>query len=301
MRLREWLGCLGWSVVVLLASVAIADFAFLPLVDIGWLPEWGATTLATIVGVGGIMYVYTRYYDRWQHARTSEGETTQPTLDHYRLAAHIQYSIGAATLLPAIVIGVVAYLAVPALQRALYFRPATDLFFIPIDPLAATLPAGLLGGCVVFLVLERRLVRQYGTDWEIVARLIAFPLSPATGKVLAWATVVVCAVWVGLTVNCYTRITREGFYFNRFWSLREKFYPHAAVIDIGAIVRYKHARTGNIQYKSDPYYAVRFRDSYEFWTVHTAHRYDYTARQLMVWLSRRTGVPLREATLDVDW
>ncbi|MCX7925207.1 MAG: hypothetical protein N2554_05285 [Fimbriimonadales bacterium] len=301
MRLREIAGCLIGVALVLLAAVAWLIFIVLPLQEVLGLPEWVTLILVVIPASASAQIVIMRALERSQARMEAEGQIPIPTLAQQQLAVQLQYRLSAWTLATAILCGLLAYFIIPRIQYAMYMNPAIDHFFIPVDSLACTIPAGLLGAVVSSFALERRLRQVAGEDWLVVRTLLYAPLSYRIARTIGGFTLILSAVLTLLCIDCYTRVTHEGFFFNRFWSLRERFYSHDDVVDIGAIIRFKHAQTGNIKYKDDPYFMVRFRDGYEFSTVHTAHRYDPVSHQLVRWLSQRTKVPLREATLGVDW
>lgn len=299
MRLREVVGCLAWSVLILLAAIA-GGVILLSLTDMGWLPEWVTIVVVSSVGSLGVVSIIAQYAERAAQRADADNEL-RPTLTHMLLAKRFARAEGISVMIAAITVGTLAFFVVPPIQRSLYYRSETDLFFIPVDPLAGTLPTAVFSAGAVSIYLWRRFAKQYGSEWRVAERLVSAPLSVPAVKSIAWLAMVVGALLTWLTVDCYTRVTQEGLYFNRFWSLRERFYPHEDIVGIAQIVRYKHAQTGAIKYHDDPYYGVRFRDGFEFATAHTAHRYDRTAHQLMLWLSQCTGVPLREVTQGVDW
>jgi len=276
------------------------------VVDWLWLPKWvgwAARFIGIFIAVQGIVYVL-GHYARHQEQDTLE-ERIWERLNRAQRFAYWYCFVGVVLFVIAgmLFTMLVMHRLTPTLQRAIYQRP-TDVFFIPVDPWASGV-VGMFLGILIFGLFSDSFVRWLaGEHWDAIKPLLYHPLGESLSlklnRYIPWGIGILCVVQF-LIMDCYTRITPEGFYFNRFWSLREKFYPVSQVVEIGYIVRYRHNVTGQIRYKEDPYYEFRFRDGFIFSSAHTAFRHSGEIVKLVRWLEQKHSVPVREVTQGVDW
>lgn len=221
-----------------------------------------------------------------------------------RLVDSIQLRLTLILVLGGVVACILGYAALPPLQHWVYGRAEETRFIMFVDPLAPLIPIFILGILLVGMFAEPLCAEMAGARWLAIRDVVYEPLGYELSKRLngLWLALMgLCIVLVLLWFDNYARFSDEGVYMNRFWSLREQFYPHSEVVAIAALTRYKNMTTGAVERHEPPYYEVRFRDGTTFRTAWLRHRYDETARQLICWWSERSGVPVREVTQGVDW
>lgn len=316
-RIVAALGCAGWSVLSLLvgALIFVALAALLMRLGFPSWTRWLVQFVGVTIAVYGVMVALGRYAQQLE--QTAEGEQATQSLvcldtsEVYQNLSRPQrsafwYTITATGLLAIasmLASALLMYRLTPVIQSMLYHHPK-DLFFIPVDPWAPALAAMFLGILIAGLFSDAFARWLAGEHWEAIKPLVYHPFGEAFARRLnrySLLGVGLMGLLLALAIDCYTRVTPDGFYFNRFWSLREKFYPLSAVESAAYVTRYKHRLTGNIQSYEDPYYEIRFRDGFTFSSAHTAYRNRGDIVRLIRWLQREHAVPMREVTVGVDW
>jgi hypothetical protein len=306
------LGCAGLCLLILGIGIFVG-VALNIVADWLWLPKWvgwAARFIGIFVAIRGIVYLLEQYAHRQKQDTLEEQASTDfaqiwSSLSRPQRFAYWYCIVGVGLL---VIVGMLFTMLVmhrfaPIIQRAIYQHP-TDVFFIPVDPWASGL-IGIFLGILISGLFSDSFVRWLaGEHWDAIKPLIYYPLGESLSlklnRYFLWGIGILFVVQF-LTIDCYTRITPEGFYFNRFWSLTEKFYPISEVEVVGYITQYKHRVTGQIRFKEDPYYEIRFRDGFTFSSAQTAFRNSAETMKLIRWLQQKHPVPVREVTLGVDW
>lgn len=235
----------------------------------------------------------------------SEDRPDSPLEDPDEIRAYLRTWLGISVYALVSLIGGMLFFVwlAPKVQSWLY-RDGEDLFFLPGEP-ALT---GLIGGFMALLVfgaLSDDFAKWLAGDkWDAIKAHLYYPLGEQRSRALnryVWGLVAILMVPFLLSLNCFTRVNREGFYFNRFWSLHEEFYPLEQVGQVVFIAKFRHRLRGTIEPYEHPYYGVLFRDGFVFETAHVAGRNLGEVVRMVRWLSEVSGLPIRYVTQGVDW
>lgn len=307
MRLRETLGCLGQSLLIVVVGAALGVLLALLVADYLKLPEWvswvvkALMTGLTTLGVIATLRQYARKCLPPDQPVPSKGLLSE---EEQELVASIQFRVILLALLTGFGLGIASVLILPPFQEWVYARSTETRFFIATDPWIPFLPMLFFGMLLGGLLGEPIGRRMAGDQWLAIRDVVYEPLGYELSNRLSWlwySLLALCLVPVLLWFDNYARFTDQGVYLNRFWSLRERFYAHSEVEAIAELTRYRNWRTGEVERDTQPYYEARLRDGTVFSTASLRPRYDDKTHQLMRWWSEKASVPIREATRGVDW
>ncbi|CUU34749.1 MAG: hypothetical protein K6U12_07410 [Armatimonadetes bacterium] len=296
------LGCLG---TLFLVVVVVVVGAYLSVFLEGISPFLGTTVkiITIVIATGVTTKTVIGFLASANPA--PEDMPDSPLEDPDEIRAYRRTELGVATsALVSLIGGMLFFVWLAPRVQAWLYRDREDLFFLPVVPVLTGLTGGFIA-LLVFGVFSDGFAKWLAGDkWDAIKAHLYYPLGEQKSRGLnryVWGLVAILIVPFLLSLNCYTRVTREGFYFNRFWSLHEEFYPLEQVERVVFVVKFRNRVSGIVEPYEKPYYGVLFRDGFAFETVNVAERNSGEVVRMVRWVSEARGLPIREVTQGVDW